>query len=205
MLNLTRFLPNSKQHLCEKYWKKVPKLSKRNHVELESALYSVNLKLLTGNGPSSQEFLKRYNLPIEKIIALTDREFKTLNKTKKKMTVYRGIPEPKESEHPLLKNLYQDSLNISENDIMTARGYTFAAVERRLAELFGLYSQKKGIIYEIIIPKGAKISQRWNEVIFPRYSKFKCIETKDVTDENGTYKLKKLEYILPPKKFNLFF
>ena len=205
MQNRICFLPNLKQQFCERYWKKAPKLSKRDYVELESALYNVNLKLLTGNKPSSQEFLRRYELPFSKIIALTDKEFKALNKIKKTITVYRGISEPRETDNPIFKKMYQDSLSLSENDIMVSRGYTFASIERRLAELFGLFSNKKGILYEINVPKGSRMSQRWGEVIFPRYSKFKCVETKEINDENGKYVLKKLNYILPDKKFKLFF
>lgn len=204
MKNCISFLPNLRQQFCERYWKKTPKLPKRNYVELESALYNVNLRLLTGTGPSSQEFLRRYELPFSKIIALTDKEFKTLNKTKKEMTVYRGIAEPYDSQNPLLKKMYQDSLKLSKNDIMVSKGYLFASIGRHLAELFGLFSNKKGILYEINVPKGAKISQRWDEVIFSRYSKFKCVETKEINDENGQYTLKKLEYILPNKKLSFF-
>jgi len=200
-----KILTNLRQQFCERYWSQKAKLPKRDYVELQCALYSANVKLLTGRGLSLQEFKRRYGVSFERVINQTDREFKSLRETTKEMIVYRGVSEPKGKEHPLLKKLYQKSLNIKENDTIAARGYAFAALEQSLAKLFGLHANKAGILYEIRIPKGARVSMRWDEVVFPRYSKFKCLESKEIVNVEGKCMFKRMEYIVPKEKSGWFY
>ena len=202
---MIKILPNLKQQFCEKFWRKKPRLSKRDFLELQNALYSVNLKLLTGEGPSLESYKRRFGYSFNKIITVTDNEFKSLNKTKKEMTVYRGISEPKEYDHPLLKKLYQDSFNTKKDDIIAARGYTFAAIRKSLGELFGFYGGKSGILYEIKVPKGARLSVKSDEVVFPRYSQFKCLKSEKIVNDDGQYMFKRIEYIVPKEKSGWFY
>ena len=58
-------------------------------------------------------------------------------------------------------------------------------------------NNKKGIMYEIEIPEGSRISIKGyeinNEIVFPRCSQFECLET----EQQGEVLLVKLRYIKP--------
>jgi len=192
-----KIFPKTKRLFCKEYWRNTKNKAANNYVEWQGTLCSVNRKLLTGEGFSLQEFKEHYGISLDKLILQTDHEFKRLKKTKKEMVVYRGIAKPNENAHPLLKKLYEKSLNLKANEKTRVRGYTFAAFDRDFAEMFFKIRGKSGILFEITIPKNAQVSTRWDEVVTRRCSEFLCTESKEASYDKANYTIKKMRYIIP--------
>ena len=132
-----------------------------------------------------------------------DEKFAKLMPTKNDCVVYRG--EVKEGpfysgwgKSPALEVI--EKANIGDRIIPNQGGYSYTAFHRRLAEGFagnGAPREKRGILYEIRIPKGAKVSrnlEHGGEVIMPRDAEYKLISKG--TDPHGYFNVV-LEYILP--------
>ena len=77
--------------------------------------------------------------------------------------------------------------------------YAYATPDINYAKVY--LPNNKGITYEIEIPKGARVSRTQKEVVFPRSSKFECVDTKRIKDENNDYLQVKLRYILPDESW----
>ena len=163
------------------------------HVSHTFDLHDVNYFLLgyVGENSNSKSLLYADYPPItvHDVISITDKEFKRVKPTKKELVLWRGI-----EGYDLFKERFERSYNVKKGDIVYMPEYAFASGEKIFAE--GYTGIKKGILYEIDVPKGAKLSLK-GHYIFPRYSKFECIGS----EEQEKYKLIKLKYL--PKEDSL--
>lgn len=73
--------------------------------------------------------------------------------------------------------------------------YAYATSDIDYAKIY--LPDNKGIIYDILIPKGARVSKTGyginNEIVFPRCSQFECVGT----GQQGEAFIVKLKYIKP--------
>ena len=138
---------------------------------------------------------------LEKLMEETDSEFVKLAPLKEEMTVYRG-----RSLHPSSKRLNRDFgivASAKEGDIITPDlSYAYAEYTRPLAEVERVSNIKPedigsrkigGIMYEIVLPKGAQVS-RGENVLMPREAKYQILQKSQEQDGCTFVKLK---YMLP--------
>lgn len=194
---INKIINSPKTLLCEEYWlKKTNKPYKHNPQEKVSTsfdLHEINFFLLNDSlfNTISTFDSSETTLGIQNMISLTDEEFKQLTPTKTPMTLWRGITPFKE----FIKR-FEKSLQIKKGDIIHMPEYAYASYTKTCAKNYAQRLNKKGILFEITVPKNSKIS-RGVHCIFPRASVFECTETI----EKDRYKLIKLNY-LPPKNLN---
>lgn len=187
------FFRHKEKLFCERYWnhvlKKNKNMKKIDRVSTGFDITDANNYLLgcCGRGYLSK-FRKSVGMNIDKFIACSDLEFKFLKPTKEPLTLWRGIGTPDYGNNSFPQVLFEKSLKTQKGDIVYMPEYAYASASREYSEFYT--KMDGGILYQIEVPKGAKIS-RANEYIFPRYSKFECIGTEEI--ENG--KLIKLRYI----------
>ena len=182
---------------CQKYWQNILNTHKKKlpytKVSTSFDITDINRVLL---GQASEKYAKNLekslDMSIVEFIKKTDIEFKSVTPLKEDKIVWRGIPNPGEDKKRCLR--YGKALNTKAGDIICMPEYAYASDEKTYAQGF---AGSNGILYEIQIPKGAKISRQ--PFIFPRYSKFKCIDIVE-PKESVTYKLIKLIYINPKSK-----
>ena len=192
----------NKPPFCKQYWNL--RLNNNNKpifqrsVSLHEKLNGINHHFISSPHPKDMNLpAPNCKLTPRKMISKTDFEFKILKPQDKELTVYRCIGEKPDffSEY----KLYQKRLNIKKGDIINMREYAYCTSDRSYAEVY--LPNRKGILYEIIIPKGSRISEIGdgvnNEVVFPRSSKFKCLEVTKVKNDKDDYLHVKLEYIKP--------
>lgn len=181
--------------ICQQYWERVLKDAKplltTNIVHHES-LTEVNATAL----------IRNYNtgLPaalLKQIIRQSDKEFKLLRPLEKDITLWRGVSMPWGREEKYIKN-FEKAYNVKKGDILYMPEYAYASDDKKYASIYATYN-KSAILYEIQVPKGAKISQTW-AYVFPRASKFECLDSIETKTESGTTKLIKLKYILPDEQ-----
>ena len=144
-------------------------------------------------------------LAAEKYAAKIDKEFAKLPPLEKDCIVYRG-----RAENPVIKSFNKD-FEIMDNSkvgdvIVPDTGYSYTAFERSMAENWGGEGSRgfnedgsltRNIMYEIHLPKGAKVSrngEHGGEVVMPRGAQY-IIKDKKV-DKEGCMEVV-LEYILP--------
>ena len=198
----TKVSKPEKELFCHQYWKKmadkgVVKETNNTSVSLHGYLHGINHHLIKSPYPEHMDSPFMQNLTPRQMITKSDIEFKTLTPLQDNLTVYRCIGEKPEffSEY----KLYKQRLNIKPNDIIDMKEYAYAASNVEYARHF--LPNNRGILYQIEIPKGAKISSIGpndsQEIVFPRSSKFQCIGTQNVQNENENYLNIKLKYILP--------
>lgn len=120
-----------------------------------------------------------------------------------KLNVYRCIGEKPDcfSEYPL----YLKRLGVKKGDIIDMKEYAYATSDISYAKVY--MPNNRGVLYEIEVPKGAKVSRtgiigEQDEIVFPRSSKFECVDVKQVKDVNNDYLNVKLKYIVPEDVFN---
>lgn len=182
---------------CQEYWRKVvnsaQQTAKQSSVSMHSNLFEINTDLLRNYKP-----LAFVPTSTQKIITNSDKEFKLLAPIPEDMVLWRGISAPGYKEPEALKAFNQAAM-IQKGDVIHMPEYAFAATKRKTAELYAPQN-KRGVIYEIEVPKGARISHSFN-YIFPRFSIFECLETKLLPNGIFPVKLVKLKYILPEKLF----
>lgn len=188
---------------CAKYWQdcaaeNILKPLNRDYVSLHGQLNGINHFFITGANPQnlSQKFMNTGLMPKE-MISLSDMEFKRLKPIEVPITAFRCIGEKPDffSEY----KLYQKRFNIKKGDIINMREYAYATSDITYAR--GYLTNNKGILYEIEIPAGARISVKGiginNEIVFPRSSRFECLDTKRIKNNEENYVCIKLRYILP--------
>ena len=188
---------------CEKLWKECAeenmlKPLNRDYVSLHGELNGINHFFITGANPElmGKEFMSTGLTPKE-MISMADIEFKRLKPTEEPIKAFRCIGEKPDffSEY----KLYQKRLNIKKGDTINMREYAYATSDINYAR--GYLTNDRGILYEIEIPEGARVSLKGtginNEIVFPRSSKFECIETKKIKGEDEDYLYVKLRYKLP--------
>lgn len=184
----------SKPLFCEEYWakqsiKKLFKTKKLEHVSHSFDLHDVNYFLLGSNDAvfymNTQQYGDDELLNIREVISKSDKEFKILKPIGEKMTLWRGI-----NGFNNFPKRFQQSYDTKVGDIIYMQEYAYASESKSYAEGFAKINSDKGILYEIEVPKGAKLSTK-QHYIFPRYSKFECTGT----EEQERFKLIKLKYL----------
>ena len=141
----------------------------------------------------------------EKYMAKIDKEFTKLPPLEKDCIVYRG-----RTENPVIKRFNKDFEIMDKakvgDVIVPDTGYSYTAFNRSMAENWGgegarSYNEDgsltRNIMYEIHLPKGAKVSrngEHGGEVVMPRGAQY-IIKDKKV-DKEGCMEVV-LEYILP--------
>ena len=160
-------------------------------------LNSINHNFIIPGQPKLMDSVHwQTNMTPREMISMTDFEFKRLKPLEQKMYVYRAIGEKPEffSEY----KLYQKARDIQKGDVMMMREYAYATSDPSYAQVY--LTNNKGILYEIEVPEGAKISRigdigSKDEVVFPRASKFECTDVKQIKDAENDYTLVKLKYL----------
>ena len=188
---------------CEKLWKECAeenmlKPLNRDYVSLHGELNGINHFFITGANPElmSKEFMTTGLTPKE-MISMADIEFKRLRPTKEPIRAFRCIGEKPDffSEY----KLYRKRLNIKKGDTINMREYAYATSDIKYAR--GYLTNDKGILYDIEIPAGARVSLKGygvnNEIVFPRSSKFECVGTQRVKSQDEDYLCVKLRYVIP--------
>ena len=183
----------SKPLFCEEYWarqsvKNLFKTKKLNHISHLFDLDEVNHFLLgcseAGFYANMQQVDDDISLNIREVILNSDKEFKILKPIGEKLTLWRGINGDN------FPKRFQQSYDTKVGDTIYMQGYAYASISKSYAEGFAKDSSGKSILYEIEVPKEAKLSKtiHYN---FPRYSMFECtgIEMQE------QYKLIKLKYL----------
>ena len=177
---------------CEKYWaKQLSRIPKDNHnkdaIKDDFHIFKVNMNcLLTNKTQSSLSEIQHY-------IKTADMEFKQLDGSKEDMIFWRGINKEK-SGNKIKKYLYEKLLNLKKDDIYIMRNYAYATENRLIAESYkGRCKGEEGILIKMHVPKGAQYSKKWYEVIFPRYSKWICLNNQKMGDTTFI----ELKYNLP--------
>ena len=142
-----------------------------------------------------------------------DNQFEQLPPLEHDCIVYKGV-----SEHPdsVVKD-YNKPFELMEKskvgDIITPdSAYTYTAFEHSTAEQWGGEGARhlcmngkefRIIMYEIHLPKGAKVSRNWEhrgEILMPRNAQYKITNKKVL--KNGDIEVT-LEYLLPELKTSL--
>ena len=192
---------NTAEPFCRQYWQKCTeqrliRQSNRESVSLHGYLNGINHHFISRPNPAAlDEIFPQTGLTPREMITKTDMEFKTLFPTKQKITAYRCSGEKPEFFKEY--DLYKKSLNVKKGDIVTMKEYAYATSDLGYANIY--MPNKRGILYEIEIPENARISRIGqgvnNEITFPRNSRFECIGTKKVKNENEDYLWVKLRYL----------
>lgn len=171
---------------CHKYWKRMLANNNEqvNNLSQSFCIHEINQYLIGGYKPMKTE-------NIMSAIAATDRDFKCYKKTEEKLTLWRGIDGAEMFKNPFMEALLKKCKKLKKGDILRMREYAFATDERIFAEG---YTQNKGILYEITVPKGSRIADDWH-YIFPRESKFLCTKNKPVNKNGRKFRHIKLTYL----------
>lgn len=189
--------PIKQKLFCQQYWERITTSAKQagthTSVPMHSDLFEIN-----------KDFLRNYKpIPFistgtKTIISNSDKEFKLLAPTTEDIVLWRGVTAPN-YRNPNAIRAFNQAAKVQKGDLIHMPEYAFASTEKKTAELYAP-KDKRGIIYEIEVPKGARISHNFN-YIFPRYSVFECLGTEIIPNGIFPNKLVKLRYILPEKFF----
>ncbi len=187
---------------CVEYWKDAVtegllKPSNQTSVKMHGYLNSINHNFIIPGQPKLMDSVHwQTNMTPREMISMTDFEFKRLKPLEQKMHVYRAIGEKPEffSEY----KLYQKAKDIKKGDVMMMREYAYATSDPSYAQVY--LTNNKGILYEIDVPEGAKISRigdigSKDEIVFPRASRFECTDVKEIRDFENDYTLVNLKYL----------
>ncbi len=210
ILNNTVKVSNQNDLFCHKYWDWAQKQGAvektgKEAVSLHGYLNGINHHFIHSPYPKAmdEKFFQTNMTPREMIIE-TDFDFKELKPTAEKLNVFRCIGQKPEffSEY----KLYQKRCAIKKGDIIDMKEYAYATSDINYAK--GYLPDNKGIMYEIEIPKGARVSRKGllgsnDEIVFPRSSKFECVNVKKVKDAENDYIHAKLRYILPDETWRI--
>jgi len=171
-------------------------LNSFNHMLNNTGRIDLNRKL---KAPS---YYEPYPPTVKDTITVTDIAFKRLAPIAEDLTVYRCIPKRPsflQGHH----ELFQKSISVKPGETTVMREYAYCTPDTSYAKAF--LGDECGILYEISLPKGARISQgtagyrcSYGDYVLPRYSRFKCISNEIL--EDGSHKIK-LEYILPDESW----
>lgn|SRR5574344_316230 len=205
---------DTKPLFCHQIWGKMYESGQLNPITYRTCvsnhgiLNSFNYMLINGATTEklSQVLPFYHNRCVKDIIKSTDIEFRRLKPIPEKITVYRCVGEKPDffSEY----KLYKKRFNIKKGDVINMQEYAYSASDTNYAKVY--IPNEKGIMYEISVPKGARVSltgeikdgfmPAGNECVFPRNSKFKCLSRS--VDEKGLAHVK-LEYILPDEPWRV--
>ena len=187
------------QPFCQKVWSET-NLSRfrrckiTGNVTHHGYLNGINHHLTSGFNPKGlSEVFSPTGITSKEMIEITDQEFKVLPKLKDDLCVFRCVGEKPDflSEY----KRYSKSLKVQKGDVVTMPEYAYATSDIDYAKVY--LPNNKGILYNISVPKGSRISQTGsgvnNEVVFPRCSQFECMGT----EQHGDTLIVKLKYIKP--------
>lgn len=174
---------------CKKYWERVFSKDCKTVDKLSQSwdIREVNQYLIGGYKPMGRK-------NIAGIIAATDKDFKLYKPIEKELILWRGICGAEIYKHPYMEALIEKCKKLKKGDILRMREYAFASDDKTYAQ--DIYTQDDGILYEITVPKGARIADDWN-YRFPRESMFLCTQNDVVKENNKNFRLIKLTYLLP--------
>ncbi len=135
---------------------------------------------------------------MQEIIDEFDADFAKLPPLEDNFVFYRG-----RFLHPIAESFNKD-FKIIENAkpgdvVVPDKAYSYGAFKKDLAEHWTNSYDKGGMMMEIHVPKGAKISRNMEhggEVVFPRGAEYRLISKEK--DNRGILNVV-LEYILPEK------
>lgn len=191
-----------KDLFCRRYWHDAAEegllnQSRKTSVEMHGYLNSINHNFIIPGQPELMDNIHwQTGITPRQMISKTDFEFKRLKPLEQKMKVYRSIGYKPEffSEY----KLYKKSLEVKKGDVIMMREYAYATSDKGYAHFYLV--NNKGIFYEIEVPEGARISRKgdigkYDEVVFPRSSRFECTGVKEIKDAENDYKLVKLKYL----------
>lgn len=180
---------------CKKYWKRVLSQNTTPVTKLSKSfsIREANQYLIGGYKPMG---IKR----ITGVIAATDKDFKLYKPIEKELVLWRGICGAEVYKHPYMEALIEKCKKLKKGDILRMREYAYASDDKTYAQ--DIYTQDDGILYEITVPKGARIADDWNHT-FPRESMFLCTENTVEKENNKKYNLIKLTYILPENNIEI--
>lgn len=194
----------AKELFCHQYWKDMKaegflRPSRHSCVDLHGQLNGINHHFINSPCPKHMDMVQMgaEGLTPRKMIYETDVAFKCLKPTEKPLCVFRSIGKKPDffSEY----KLYLKRCAIKKGEIIDMKEYAYATSDRAYANSY--LTNNEGILYEINIPKGARVSRTGNdvtdEVVFPRSSKFICTDVKRIKDANNDYVHVKLDYIVP--------
>lgn len=194
---------------CHQYWADARKegiilQSNKESVSLHGQLHGINHHFILSPYPKQMDMkFMNTGLTPREMISIADTEFKTLKPLEQKLNVYRCIGEKPDffSEYPL----YLKRLGVKKGDIIDMKEYAYATSDISYAKVY--MPNNRGVLYEIEVPKGAKVSRtgivgEQDEIVFPRSSKFECVDVKHVKDANNDYLHVKLKYIVTEDVFN---
>ena len=184
---------------CNQIWAKaleerVVRQSTRESVSLHGYLNGINHHFIHSPKPEAMdEFFSFTKQTPRDMIAQTDIEFKCLKPTSESMRVIRCIGEKPDffTEYPL----YLKRTQVKKGEIIDMKEYAYATPDVSYARVY--LTNNRGILYDIEIPPGARVSRRGDEIVFPRSSRFECTGVKEVKDTENDYKHVNLRYILP--------
>ena len=111
------------------------------------------------------------------------------------MVLWRGIANPNiyRDASKYLENMYKKCLNLKKGDVFYMPEYSFWSDNKKIALN---YAAQNGIVYELKIPGGTNIFENIYP-IFPRASKFLCINNTEI--KKGNNKLNHIELKLLPR------
>lgn len=195
-----------KAQYCYKYWASAldEGLVRQGHkesVDLHGQLHGINHHFILSAYPKHLDqkiFVLGEELTPREMIFRADMDFKRLKPTTESMKVFRCVGEKPDffAEYPQ----YEKRLKVKKGEIINMREYAYATSDIGYANVY--LPNGRGITYEIEIPKGARVSRtgdigKTDEVVFPRSSRFECLDTQHIQDGDSDYTLIKLRYILP--------
>ena len=192
---------NQSKLFCEQYWAKTLKNAKTRKVNMDLPypydITDINQMLVGCNIPMYYWLYETLKPNPNKMIKYIDRAFKTLPPIKKDMTLWRGVGEPLSAYEKKRMKRFNSCFNIKQGDFIYMPEYAFASENKKYSKTYSI--AKRAILYEIETPAGSKISQNYH-YIFPRGSKFECLENSEVVVNGVTYHNIKLRYIKPEEK-----
>ena len=189
---------------CHQYWQymKDTRQLRPLHsdcVSQHGQLNGINHHFINSPYPNNMgEKLPFNDLSPREMITMTDIEFKRLKPLEEPMTVYSCIG--KKPDFFKESKLFKKRWDMKKGDIIDMKEYAYATSDINYAK--GYLPNNEGILYEIEIPKGARVSRtgdfgKTDEVVTPRSSRYECLGTEHIKDENSDYKKIKLRLILP--------
>ena len=108
--------------------------------------------------------------------------------------LYRGIPHPDQDDNGYLFNLFNKTKDLQKGDVFCMSEYSFWSKDKEEALGYARVTSLKGILYELILPKGFQIYERLF-CILRRNSKFICLDNKTGKVDNFVFNHIKLKLL----------
>ncbi len=192
----------NKKLFCEEFWEnaaKSGKISASNNTQVSNHGYlnSINHHFHISPYPDQMDEVSHFTkMTPREMITETDCEFKELRPLEFDLHVFRCVGE--KPDFFSTYKLYQKALDVKKGETIRMNEYAYATSDIDYAKNY--IPNGRGILYEIDVPKGSKVSRigdigKCDEIVFPRCSKFKCLDVQDVTDFENSLKVIKLKYL----------